>query len=69
VDVERETYSVLEAARVLGISRSGAYGAVYRGEIPALRIGQRIVVPRKALRELLEHPSMVRQTGSPPPPR
>ena len=60
-DSECRTYSVREAARVLGLSRNATYGAIYRGEIPALRFGQRIVVPKDALQKLLENPSMVRE--------
>ncbi|MDE3205945.1 MAG: helix-turn-helix domain-containing protein [Acidobacteriota bacterium] len=33
----------------LGISRASAYEAVRRGDIPAIRIGRRILVPRVAL--------------------
>jgi excisionase family DNA binding protein len=46
--------SVEEAAIVLGISRTFAYEAVARGEIPCIRIGRRILVPRAALNRLLE---------------
>lgn len=49
----RHTYSVVEAAACLGISRSLAYDAISRGEIPSLRIGKRVVVPRVALLRLL----------------
>jgi excisionase family DNA binding protein len=51
---ERLMYSVEEAADLLGISRAGAYEAVQRGEIPHLRIGRRILVPRSALHRLVE---------------
>ena len=47
------TYSVPEVAQILGISQAGAYRCVRSGEIPALTLGGRIVVPRKALAELL----------------
>ena len=50
----RLTMSVEEAAIVLGISRTFAYEAVARGEIPCIRIGRRILVPRVALNRLLE---------------
>jgi len=53
---EPETLSVDEAARVLGIGRNGAYEAVARGEIPSIRIGKRILVPRRQLLELLDAP-------------
>lgn len=52
---DRATLTVPEVARLLGISRNEAYLAVQRGEIPARRIGRRIVIPRAALeRWLLE---------------
>jgi len=38
---------------MLGISRAFAYEAVNRGEIPSIRIGRRILVPRSALENLL----------------
>jgi excisionase family DNA binding protein len=50
----RLTMSVEEAATVLGISRTFAYEAVARGEIPCIRIGRRILVPRFTLNRLLE---------------
>jgi excisionase family DNA binding protein len=46
--------SVEDAARLLGISRTLAYESVARGELPSVRLGKRIVVPRRALDELLE---------------
>jgi excisionase family DNA binding protein len=52
--VKRSTYDVDEAARILGIGRSAAYEAVRRGEIPSIRLGKRVVVPRMALEKMLE---------------
>jgi excisionase family DNA binding protein len=46
-------FSVEQAAARLGISRAFAYQLVARGELPALRLGRRIVVPRHALDELI----------------
>ena len=46
--------SVGQAAAALGISRALAYELVRRGDLPKLRLGRRIVVPRKALTELVE---------------
>jgi excisionase family DNA binding protein len=51
---ERLTLSVNEATEVLGISRAFAYELVARGELPCLRLGRRVVVPRHALEQLLE---------------
>lgn len=49
----RSTMTVEEAAKALGISRATAYEAVSRGEIPAIRIGRRILIPKVALEKLL----------------
>lgn len=43
--------TVGEAATALGISR--AYELVARHELPAVRLGRRIVVPRRALEQLI----------------
>ncbi len=53
MEPERMTLSVEEAAGVLGISRALAYELVRRGELPRLRLGRRVVVPRRALEELV----------------
>jgi excisionase family DNA binding protein len=52
--LEHRTYSVTEAAKILGISRTTAYEAVRRGDIPSVTIGNHILVTRRALRRLLE---------------
>lgn len=51
--MERQVLSVEEAARALGLGRNSAYQAVRRGEIPVIRIGRRLVVPKAALERLL----------------
>lgn len=58
---ERLTMTVEEASEALGISRSLAYELVRRGEIPSLRLGRRVVVPVRALENL------VRQAGAAAP--
>ena len=50
---ETKTLTVEEAARELGIGRGSADEAVRRGEIPVVRIGRRLLVPRVALDRLL----------------
>jgi len=45
--------TVAEAANMLGISRSLAYELVARHELPAVRLGRRIVVPHRAIEDLL----------------
>ncbi len=51
---ERLVVSVAEAAEMLGISRTLAYDLVARGELPALRLGGRIVVLLRPLERLLD---------------
>jgi excisionase family DNA binding protein len=49
----RLTVSVTEAALLLGIGRSLAYELVARGELPSLRLGRRVLIPRQSLDTLL----------------
>lgn len=51
--VERATYSVQEAGELLGISRGSAYEAARSGEIPTLRFGSRLVVPKAPLDQMV----------------
>jgi len=48
-----QTMRVPEAGRILGLGRAASYYAVRRGELPALRFGRSLRVPRQALEELL----------------
>ncbi len=50
----RKTLTVDETASALGISRNAAYEGVRRGEIPSIRVGRRLLVPRAALERMLE---------------
>jgi excisionase family DNA binding protein len=51
---DRLTWTVPEAARLLGISKDTAYEAAHRGELPVKVIGRRMLVPRLALLRLLD---------------
>ena len=51
---DRLVLTVPEAAELLGICRNAAYEGVRRGEIPSIRIGKRLVVPRAAFEEMLK---------------
>ncbi len=53
MDIEKLTLTVDEAARYLGIGRNSAYAAIARGEIPAIRVGKRLLVPKAALEKML----------------
>ena len=54
MDTDRLTLTVEEAAQLLGISRALGYELVARGQLPSVRLGRRIVVPRRALDALLD---------------
>jgi excisionase family DNA binding protein len=49
----RGTITIIEAARRLGIGRNQAYEAAHRGEIPSIKIGKRLLVPKAALEKML----------------
>lgn len=50
---DRLAVSVVEASRLVGISRGLGYELVKRGELPCARIGGRVVVPVAGLRAWL----------------
>jgi excisionase family DNA binding protein len=51
---EAMTLSVEHAARLIGISRTTAYRMVQSGELPAVRVGRRVLILKKPLMEMLE---------------
>lgn len=51
----KPTLSVPEAAKILGISRSLAFRLVERGELKALRLGEkRLLIPTAVIARMLE---------------
>ncbi|MEZ4552512.1 MAG: helix-turn-helix domain-containing protein [Dehalococcoidia bacterium] len=50
---ETRTMSIEDAAKELGIGRQLAYDAVRRGEIPSIRIGRRVLIPREGFERML----------------
>ena len=46
---EKLTLSVEEAGKLLGVSRQTAYNLIHRADFPVLRIGKRVLIPRKQL--------------------
>ena len=46
-------YSVKEAASLLKVSKNTCYTSIMRGDIPHIRIGKRILIPKLALEKLL----------------
>jgi excisionase family DNA binding protein len=54
--MQKQTYTVVEAAKVLGIGRGAAYEAARTGKLPTIRVGRRILVPLPNLEKLLGLP-------------
>lgn len=52
---QRLTLTVPEVAEMVGVSRAHAYELIRLGRIPSIRLGRRLIVPRKALEDFLEH--------------
>jgi excisionase family DNA binding protein len=50
---ERLTVTVEEAGRLLGVSRNSAYELARTGQLPTLRLGRRLLVPKAALEKML----------------
>lgn len=59
---EKRTYSVEEAGKLLGVSRMTAYKAVWKGDIPTIKIGRRLLVPKKRFDEMLTTGKRVAKT-------
>jgi excisionase family DNA binding protein len=51
---KRLVYGVPEAGEMLGLNRNAAYAAAKRGDIPTIRIGKLIRVPKVAFDRMLE---------------
>jgi len=63
---DRLTFTVDETRRKLGLSRGLIYQAIHEGQIPSIRIGRRILIPRAALEKLLANPGTLNSpTGRP----
>ncbi len=51
---ERRTYDIREAGRMLGLGTNASYAAAHRGQIPTIKIGGRLLVPKVAFDRMLE---------------
>ncbi|MBH8600497.1 helix-turn-helix domain-containing protein [Thermoactinomyces sp. CICC 23799] len=52
---EALTYSVEQAAEVLGVSRSKMYDILHRPDFPVVDVGNRRLIPRRQLERWLEN--------------
>jgi excisionase family DNA binding protein len=55
-DDGRLVYDVPEAGAKLGLSRNSSYEAAARGDIPTIRIGRLLKVPKAAFDRMLDQP-------------
>lgn len=53
-DVQSLVYDVPEAGALLGLTKNGSYEAAKRGDLPTIRIGRLIKVPKAALHRMLD---------------
>jgi len=70
MEAERLLLNVRDVVRITGLSRNSVYGACARGELPVLKIGRRVLIPRRALEKLLgeaESPNLTKneEAGNP----
>jgi excisionase family DNA binding protein len=56
-EMERLTMTVPEAGAKLGLGRNSSYEAAARGEIPTIRFGKLLKVPKAAFQRMLEQAS------------
>ncbi len=61
--MSRELLRVYEVARLLGIGRSKTYELIARGDLPSLRIGRLVRVPRHALEQWIVDHTEWREAG------
>jgi excisionase family DNA binding protein len=59
-----ETTTVTAAAKRLRIGRNQAYKAVANGQLPAIKIGRRLLIPTAALDRLLNGESAEAQSSA-----
>lgn len=59
---ERLVYTIPEASELLGISHIHGYLMAKRGELPTIRLGRRIVVPKAAFEKFLENAGCVNRS-------
>jgi hypothetical protein len=54
---ESLVYEVPEAGAMIGLSRNASYAAAARGDLPTIRFGKLLRVPKAAFHLLLEQPA------------
>jgi len=53
-NIERQTHTVRETAKILGINVTAAYALTRQKDFPGIRVGRRIIVSKPGLQRWLE---------------
>lgn len=62
---ERELLKVEQAAQILNLGRSTTYGMVAAGDIPSIRVGRALRIPRRLLTEWIERRVLESESSDP----
>ncbi len=60
---DRLVYTAREVQELLGLSRTAVYDRLRDGTLPSVRVGARILIPRRSLERFLERAES-REAGS-----
>lgn len=53
-EMERKVLTVPEAGAQLGLGRNASYDAAKRGDIPTIKLGKLLRVPKQAIERMLD---------------
>ena len=53
INEERLILTIPEVGKILGVSRTTAYILANTGQIPVIRLGKKLIVPKSALEKML----------------
>lgn len=62
--VKAAVYTIAEVAELFGVGRNSAYEAARRGDFPVLKIGGRLVAPKRAIDRMLGLDASADQEGT-----
>lgn len=68
MEAQRATFNIPEVARATGLNEKSVRQGIAKGEIPALHVGRRILVPAWWIRQQLEGPNATSASNSTPAP-
>jgi excisionase family DNA binding protein len=66
-EMDRRVFTVPEAGARLGLGRNASYGAAKRGDIPVIRLGKLLRVPKMAIERLLDASTQIAPSSRPVP--